>query len=150
MSWETFLPHIFFGKTKTLSPIVGALNMMPFKKAGLGLLNPVMSSQGKYLSSQRGSKELVRVMTGGGAFSNSDHLWTLSEEVREGKKYRDAAYESKVKDLVSNLKGTDKRLLIRAKSTGAWLSVCGTTVSGTVLSATEFRGFYVHIITFLP
>ena len=47
---ETFLPHLFFGKTKTLSPAVGALTMMPFKKALLVLLNPVMSSQDKYLS----------------------------------------------------------------------------------------------------
>ena len=33
MLWETFLPHLFFGKTKYLSPIVGALSTMPFKKS---------------------------------------------------------------------------------------------------------------------
>ena len=38
---ETFLPSLFFGKMKTLSPILGTLSTMPFKKAGLGLLNPV-------------------------------------------------------------------------------------------------------------
>ena len=42
---ETFLPHIFFGKMKTLSPVVGALSMMTVSKAGLGLLNPVKSDQ---------------------------------------------------------------------------------------------------------
>ena len=36
---ETFLPRFFFGKTKTLSPIVGDLSTIPFKKYGLGLLN---------------------------------------------------------------------------------------------------------------
>ena len=65
-------------------------------------------------------------------------------------KYQDAAYESKLKGLVSNLKGTAKPLLLSAKITGAWLSVRGTKVSGTVLSATEFWYFYVHVITFLP
>ena len=80
-------------------------------------------------------------MTVGGAFSNAEHLRTISEERCDGNKYRDAVYESKLKCLLSNLKGTDKRLLLRAKFTGAWLSVRGTTVSCTVLSATEFRGF---------
>ena len=54
--------------------------MMPVKKYGLGLLNLVTSSQEKYLSSQRGITELVQAVTGGGAFSNADHLRTLSEE----------------------------------------------------------------------
>ena len=40
-----------------------------------------------------------------------------------------------------NLKGTYKHLLLHSKSTGAWLSVHSTTVSVTVLSATEFRYF---------
>ena len=64
--WETFLLHIFFGKTKTLSPVVGALSTIPVKKSRLGLLYPVTSSQEKYLRSQRGSVELVQAVMGGG------------------------------------------------------------------------------------
>ena len=75
-------------------------------------------------------------MTGGGAFFNADHLQNLTEEQRDGKKYRDVAHESRLKGLVRDLQGTDKSLLLRAKSTGAWMSLRGTTVSGTVLSAT--------------
>ena len=141
MICETFLPHIFFRKTKTLSPVVGALSTMTVKKAGPGLLNPVTSSQEKYLSSTRGSTELVRAMTGGEAFYNADHLRTLSEEQRDGKKSQDIVYESRLKVLVRDLKVTYKRLLLCAKITGAWLRVCGTTVSGTVLSDTKFRDF---------
>ena len=40
---ETFLPRLFFGKTKTPSPVVGALSTMPVNKSGLRLLNPVTS-----------------------------------------------------------------------------------------------------------
>ena len=76
-------------------------------------------------------------MTGGGKFSNVDHLWTLSEERRDGKEALDVAYESILKGLVSDLKGIDKRLLLHAKIKGTWLSVHGTTVSGTVLSAMD-------------
>ena len=73
---------------------------------------------------------------GGGAFSNAGHLQTLGEERRDGKKYWEAAYETKLQGLVRDLKGTSRRLILRAKSTGAWLSVRGTTFSGTVLSDT--------------
>ena len=82
---ETFLPHLFLRKTKTLSLVVGALITMPVNKYGLVLLNPVASAQENYLSSQRGSAELVWAVPGGEAFSNSEHLRTLSEERHDGK-----------------------------------------------------------------
>ena len=115
--------------------------MMPVRKSRLRILNIVMSSQEKYLSSMQGRAGLIRAVTGGGGFSNADHLRTLSQERRDGKESWEVAYESILKGLVSDLKGTDKRLLIRAKGTSEWLSVRGNTVSGTVLSATEFRDF---------
>ena len=48
---ETFLLSLFFGKTKTLSPVVGDLSTTPVKKSGLGLTNTVTSAQDKYTSS---------------------------------------------------------------------------------------------------
>ena len=51
------------------------------------------------------------------------------------------ANETKLKGLVRDLKGTHRHLILRSKSTGAWLSVRGTTVSGTILSDTEFWNF---------
>ena len=143
---ETFLPRHFFGKRKTISPIIGSVIMMPVRKAGLGLLNPVTSSQNNHLSSTRGSTKLVWVVTGGGGFSNADHLRTLSEERRDGKKAQDVAYKSRLKCLVSNIHGTENCLLLRAKITGAWLSVRGTTVSSTVISATDFRDFLMCLL----
>ena len=80
-------------------------------------------------------------MTVGGLFSNAGHLRTLSGDQRDGKKDQDVVHKSRLEGLVNNLKGTDKRLLLRAKITVAWMSVCGTTISGLVLSATEFRDF---------
>ena len=79
MIWGNFLPHLFFRKTKTLSPIVGTLSKIPIKVAGLDLLNPVTSEKEKYLSSQQGSNELIRAVTGGGEFSNANHLRMLGE-----------------------------------------------------------------------
>ena len=64
MIWELFLPRLFFGKTKNLLPIVGTISTMPIKMDGLGLLNPVTSAKEKCLSSQRGSVEIIRYVTG--------------------------------------------------------------------------------------
>ena len=50
---------------------------MLVKKSGLGLLNPVMSVNYKYLSYQRARAELIWAVTGVGAFSNNDQLLAL-------------------------------------------------------------------------
>ena len=55
----------------------------------------------------------------GGVLSNADRLQSLSEERRDKNKDQDAVYETKLKGLVSKLKGTDKRLILCAKSTGS-------------------------------
>ena len=122
---------------------------MPVRESGLGLLNPVTSSKERYLRSTRGSAELIQAVTGGGKFSNANHIQTLSDERRYKKKAQDVPYESILKGLVRDIKGTDKRLLLRAKNTGACPSVRGTTVSGTVLSAKEIWYFYALVITSL-
>ena len=108
------------------------------------------SLQYKYLSFTQGSAELVRAMTGVGAFSNAYHLRTLSEEQSDGNKDQDISYEPILEVILSGLKGTDKRLLLHSKITVAWMSVHSTTIVGAVLSTTEFRGFYVLVITSLP
>ena len=59
---------------------------------------------------------MVLALTGGGEFSNADHICTLSEERSDRNKDRDAAYKTKLNGLVSDLKVTDKRLILRAKS----------------------------------
>ena len=74
---ENFLPRLFFGKTKYLSPIVGDLSTMPVKKYRLGLMNPVKSVEKNYLSSQRGSTELIWAAMRGGPFSNANSLMEL-------------------------------------------------------------------------
>ena len=45
---------------------------------------------------------------------------------------------AKLKGLVGNIIGTNRRLILRAKNTGDWLNIHGTAVTGTVLSAMGF------------
>ena len=128
-------------KDKTLSLIIGDLSTIPVKKYIQGILNIVTSVKEKFLSSQRGSRELIRPAMGGREFSNANHLLALGEERRDGQKDQDDANETKTKGLVRDLKVIDRRQILQAKNTGAWMSVRSTTVSGTVFSATEFRYF---------
>ena len=84
--WGAFLPYLFFGKSKTLSPILGTLSTMPVSKAGLGLLSSMVSTNEKYLSLQCASTNMVQVVTGEGTFSNPNRLLMFREERRNGQK----------------------------------------------------------------
>ena len=54
-------------------------------------------------------------MTGGGEFSNADHLLALREESCERQKNRDDANDAKLKGLVGDLIGTNWILILRAQ-----------------------------------
>ena len=98
---ETFLPHLFFIKKKSLSPIVGDLSTMTINKYRLGIMNPVTSEKEKYLIFYQASTELIRDVTvGGGGLSNADHLLALKEERHERAKKRDEANNSTLVGLV--------------------------------------------------
>ena len=43
---EIFLPHLFFGKYKYLTTLIGTLFTMPINREGLGVQNPVFLSVG--------------------------------------------------------------------------------------------------------
>ena len=88
-------------------------------------------------------------MTGKGLFYNSDHLLDLREERRDGQEKRDDTNDAPLKSLVGELLGTDCRLILREKDTGAWMSVRDTRVSGKVFLGWNFMISYLHV-TMLP
>ena len=53
-------------------------------------------------------------------------------------KYWYISDDTKLQEIVRDQGASEKRLFLRAKHTGAWLSVWGTTITGTVLAATDF------------
>ena len=99
MIWETFLPRLFFVKTKSLSPTVGAPSKMTSKKYGLGLLNPVTSINDKYLGSHQSKTELIQAVMEESVFSNTGHLLMLMEESRDGQKNWDGVNDATLKGL---------------------------------------------------
>ena len=80
---------------------------------------------------------MIGVVTGKKEFSTADHIRVVKEERRDGKKYRDGTNGAKIGGIINDQGNPEKRLFLRANHTGYWLILWGTTLIGTVLSATE-------------
>ena len=74
-------------------------------------------------------------MVGGGSFPDMYHPLDLRGEMRDRKKNWDEANDSKLKGLVRDLIGTDRRIILRAKITGYWMNIQGNILAGIVLLA---------------
>ena len=127
---------IFFGKWKTLPSILGTLSTLPVNKYGLGLHNPVTSAAEKYTSLLHANYNMIGAVTGEMQFSTADHLRAVKEERQDGNKYWYDENDAELRVIVNYHGDFDKSLFLRANHTGYWLSVRGTTVTGTVLPAT--------------
>ena len=99
---ESFLPRIFFGKSKTLPPVVGAISTFPLKKYGLGLQNPVTSSADKYTSFLCAIYKLIDIVMVERWFSTSDCLQEVKEERQDGKKDWYDENDAKLRGVVNN------------------------------------------------
>ena len=84
---------------------------------------------------------------GEGEFSTAYHMLDLREERRDIQQIWD---DAKLKGLVDDLEANDRRLILLTKNTGSWLIVRGTTVTGTLLAATDFCDFFVHVMMLTP
>ena len=93
--------------------------MMPVNKSGLGILNPVTSAKDNDLSPHQEIAELIRAVTGVGAFYNCDELLALREERRNRKKNWDETNDATLKGIFGDLIVTNLLLILRAKITCA-------------------------------
>ena len=110
--------------------------MILVKISGLRLLSLETLEKEKYLSSQRGSTELIQGVTGG-VFVTADHLLELGGERHDRQKNQHDSNNVTLKSLVGDLLGTNWCLILWAKNTDACMSVRGTTVSDTVMLDTK-------------
>ena len=96
------------------------------------------------------SYELIGAITGEREFYNANHLLDIREDRRYDQKIRDYTNEAKLKGIVREPEALDLRLIVRAKTTGSWMTVRGTTVTGTVLAATYFCDFCARVMVLPP
>ena len=79
MLQENFLTCLLFGNLNYLSTSLGTISTMPVNKTSLGLLNPMASTNFKYLHLQGASTDLIRSVKVEGEFSNANSLVALRE-----------------------------------------------------------------------
>ena len=127
MIWETFFASYFLQKDEDPLPCRRISEYDAIQESWTETPEPSDISSGKVLKLHAREHRTDTGRNGGGEFSNANHLRTLSEEPLDKKKYQDVAHKPRLKGLVRNIKVTDKRLILRAKITGAWMSVHGTT-----------------------
>ena len=124
--------------------------MIPVKKFGLGLQDPVISANKKYLSFLHAICNIIGSVIGERAFSSAYHIIALREERSDGQTIRNDTNKAKLKGLVKALEALDRRLIIHTKNTGSYLIIRGTKVTGTVLAATKIRDFLCACYSFIP
>ena len=116
----------------------------------MGLLNTVTPMNKKYIISRCASTGLIPDVMGAGDFSYTNHLLELREERCHGQKIRDDVNNAKLEELVKYLDGTDRCLILDSKNIGDCLSIRGTAVTITVLSATKFCHFNAQVMMLPP
>ena len=126
---ETIFSVLFSGKLKYLPSIVGALNTLLVKNFGLGLQNPVMSSNEKYLSSCHAGTELIRDVKREIEFSTVDHLQVVKKEISDRRNTFNESNKAKLEGIVDPLDAFEHCLFLRAKKTGSWMTIRGSTVT---------------------
>ena len=94
------------------------------------------SAKDKYNSLLRAGNKLIVAVKGERIFPTANYIQTVKEERRYSKKDRDAANDARLQGIISNQGALERRILLHAKYTGPCISVWGTTVTGTVLTAT--------------
>ena len=89
-------------------------------------------------------------MAGQSELSDANHLQSIREyRSNRQKKWYDAN-DTKLGGLVENLKSSDRRSTLYAKKTDSWMTLKGTTVTSTVLAATDFVIFCAHVMMLPP
>ena len=136
---SSFLPALF-GDTFEDDDPIRALASLPVKYAGLGLPNPMETGASNYDSSILICDHLLsafrRVDT---TFNTVSHRTTVSAARSELRTRNSERHDSTLQSIVRNLPLSKQRTILRGGSTGQWLSVKPTLISGTLLSAQEFR-----------
>ena len=123
---KIFSSRLFFGRLKTIPPVVGALSTFPVNKSRLGLHEPVTSSNYKYKSSLCASCKIIGAVTGKSGFQPLTTFGQLKRRGRMGKK--SGCHEWwKTPGNCQQPRCLCETPFLCAKHTGSWLSVLGTT-----------------------
>jgi hypothetical protein len=109
------------------------------KHSGLALPNPTTTAESNWKASTLVCGHLVAALRGNTEFRSADHASIMAQGKAEIRKRSKEAYGKYMETILATVPAGTSRTIRRGTETGAWLSVLPSTVSGTELSAQEFR-----------
>ena len=89
---------------------------------------------------------MIGAVTGESNVPTADHIQAVKEQRWDRNKYQDDPNDAKLREIIND----EKHVFLGAKYTASWMSVRSTTVTGTVLSTTDYCDFYVPVMTLTP
>ena len=133
----TFLPALFGDDIPDNIP--EKLSILPVKKAGLALLDPVATAKSNWEASTVVCGHLVVAIRGTTGFRSADHRAIMKAGKAEYRERNQIQAQKKLDKILQELPDGRRRTITRGQKTGAWISVLPSTINGTELSSQEFR-----------
>ena len=135
---QVFLAALF-GDSLSADDSMRRLMALPVKSSGLGLPNPTQTAQTNYSTSVAICSHLLDAFNGSSEFSTVDHTTAVQEAKQAHAASLAATHDAELASVLDLFPAAEKRIILRGKTTGQWLSVHPSSINGTQLSATEFR-----------
>jgi hypothetical protein len=132
-----FLPPLF--GIESVCDTKRQLGCLPVKHSGLALPDPTTTAESNWKASTLVCGHLVAALREHTDFRSADHASIMAQGKAEIRKLSQEAYGKYMETILATIPAGKSRTIRRGMETGAWLSVLPSTVSGTELSAQEFR-----------
>ena len=112
---------------------------LPVKEAGLAISNPTTTAETNFKSSTLITTHIVAALRGRTKFEHHKHVQISRQCRSELRQRKKTASEEKLNRILHPIDEFNTRLINRAKSTGAWLTVQPSSYNDTTLNMQEFR-----------
>ena len=132
---EDFIPALFGDKACPSRD----LTQLPVRHAGLGIPNPVTSSDTHFTVSLAMTKQVTDSIRNSSPLDAIDYGTVSARILRQTKKCLDDQMAEQLDTILASASHSDARRMKRSQLTGAWLTATPSDDFGTALSATEFR-----------
>jgi hypothetical protein len=112
---------------------------LPIKHAGIAIPDPITTATEYYEASTLVCSHLIEAIRGRVPFQHADHLSVRRATIQQLRSREKTKHDQELATLLADIRCHTHRHIETGKETGAWLLVLPSTISGTELSAQEFR-----------
>jgi hypothetical protein len=134
---NTFLPSLFLDES--ITDTQRKLFTLPVRHAGLSIPNPCLTAHRNYSTSLQSSQPLLASLQNINPLDVPSYCAAAKRNRRASRSAHDDHCTATLTSICQTLQPHTARTILRAQSTGAWLTVAPNRLNGTELSRGEFR-----------